>query len=151
MPFDQRISDEDMLHNINTFMFAGSDTSSLSITWMLYLLSHNPTIQDKLRAELLSASDSIHGPLTEGETQSLYEVIANLPYLNNVVRESLRSIPPIHSSIRLSQVYALTTFQEGNCPNSYAYAYDERSNTALFTCDSNLNADYTLTFCPYVT
>lgn len=39
---------------------------------------------------------------------------------------------------------------EGNCPNAYAYAYDESSNTALWTCDSSLNADYTLTFCPCV-
>ncbi|OJT05467.1 Pathogenesis-related protein 5 [Trametes pubescens] len=35
-----------------------------------------------------------------------------------------------------------------NCPNSYAYAFDESSGTALFTCDSALQADYTLTFCP---
>ncbi|EPQ51745.1 thaumatin-like protein [Gloeophyllum trabeum ATCC 11539] len=35
-----------------------------------------------------------------------------------------------------------------NCPNSYVYAYDEGSGTALWTCDSGLQADYTLTFCP---
>ena len=35
-----------------------------------------------------------------------------------------------------------------NCPNSYAYAYDESSGTALFTCPSDRKADYTLTFCP---
>lgn len=34
------------------------------------------------------------------------------------------------------------------CPNAYAYAYDESSGTALWTCDSNLAADYTVTFCP---
>ncbi|KIY68981.1 thaumatin-like protein [Cylindrobasidium torrendii FP15055 ss-10] len=39
-------------------------------------------------------------------------------------------------------------FFKGNCPNSYVYAYDESSGTALWTCDSNLKADYTLTFCP---
>ncbi|KAL5478587.1 hypothetical protein ACEPAI_2771 [Sanghuangporus weigelae] len=38
-----------------------------------------------------------------------------------------------------------------NCPNAYAYAYDESSNTALWTCDSAGNADYTLTFCPSTT
>ncbi|KAI3610802.1 thaumatin-like protein [Moniliophthora roreri] len=37
---------------------------------------------------------------------------------------------------------------KGACLNSYAYAYDESSGTALWTCDSSLNADYTLTFCP---
>ncbi|KAG7087055.1 hypothetical protein E1B28_013033 [Marasmius oreades] len=34
------------------------------------------------------------------------------------------------------------------CKNSYAYAFDESSNTALWTCDSGLKAGYTLTFCP---
>ncbi|KAJ7595252.1 thaumatin-like protein [Mycena floridula] len=37
---------------------------------------------------------------------------------------------------------------KSNCPNSYAYAFDESSGTALWTCDSHLNADYTVTFCP---
>lgn len=39
---------------------------------------------------------------------------------------------------------------EENCPDAYAYAYDESSGTALWTCDASLNADYTLTFCPCV-
>ncbi|KAH8801860.1 thaumatin-like protein [Flagelloscypha sp. PMI_526] len=34
------------------------------------------------------------------------------------------------------------------CVNSYVYAYDEGSHTALWTCESHLQADYTLTFCP---
>ncbi|KAJ7876025.1 thaumatin-like protein [Mycena leptocephala] len=34
------------------------------------------------------------------------------------------------------------------CPNSYAYAYDESSGTALCHCDSSLGADYTIEFCP---
>ncbi|KAH8102162.1 Osmotin thaumatin-like protein [Cristinia sonorae] len=37
---------------------------------------------------------------------------------------------------------------KSNCPNAYAYAYDEASQSALITCDSNLHADYTITFCP---
>ncbi|KAF8263475.1 Osmotin thaumatin-like protein [Lactarius quietus] len=40
------------------------------------------------------------------------------------------------------------SYFKGNCPNSYAYAFDENSGTALWTCSSSLNSDYTLTFCP---
>ncbi|THH05786.1 hypothetical protein EW145_g4547 [Phellinidium pouzarii] len=40
------------------------------------------------------------------------------------------------------------SYFKDNCPDAYAYAYDESSGTALWTCDSGLNADYTLTFCP---
>ena len=31
---------------------------------------------------------------------------------------------------------------EDGCPNSYAYAYDESSGTALWTCTGSKNADY---------
>lgn len=37
---------------------------------------------------------------------------------------------------------------EEACPDAYAYAYDESSDSALFTCADSLNSDYTLTFCP---
>lgn len=36
---------------------------------------------------------------------------------------------------------------KGPCPNSYAYAYDESSKTALWTCEVTKKADYTVTFC----
>ncbi|KAF8200874.1 cytochrome P450 [Pholiota molesta] len=90
LPEDQRISDEDILHNINTFMFAGSDTSSLSLTWTIFLLAQNLAMQDRLRAELLSVYPSSSGnlsDLTDDEIHSLYSEISNLPYLHNVVRE----------------------------------------------------------------
>ncbi|KAF7292759.1 hypothetical protein MIND_01174400 [Mycena indigotica] len=35
-----------------------------------------------------------------------------------------------------------------NCPNSYAYAYDESSGTALWTCAANRRPHYTITLCP---
>ncbi|KIY72297.1 Osmotin, thaumatin-like protein [Cylindrobasidium torrendii FP15055 ss-10] len=37
---------------------------------------------------------------------------------------------------------------KSSCPNAYAYAYDESSGTALWTCPSGSAADYTVTFCP---
>lgn len=115
IPIDQRISDTDILHNINTFMFAGSDTSSLSLTWTLLLLAENPTVQDRLRAELSTISPTSHGNLshlTEDEIHSLYSNISNLPYLHNVIRESIRLIPPVHSSIRVAT-------QDDEVPVSY--------------------------------
>ncbi|KAI0646514.1 Osmotin thaumatin-like protein [Trametes meyenii] len=38
------------------------------------------------------------------------------------------------------------SYFKGKCPNAYAYAFDDRS--ALKTCNSRLQADYTITFCP---
>ncbi|KAI0044122.1 thaumatin-like protein [Auriscalpium vulgare] len=40
------------------------------------------------------------------------------------------------------------SYFKSNCPNSYVYAYDESSGTALWSCPSGTRADYTVTFCP---
>ncbi|KAK2462132.1 hypothetical protein APHAL10511_005830 [Amanita phalloides] len=37
---------------------------------------------------------------------------------------------------------------KSNCRNSYVYAYDESSKTALWTCPSAHKSVYTITFCP---
>ncbi|KAJ8487232.1 hypothetical protein ONZ51_g4301 [Trametes cubensis] len=103
LPPDQRISDEDILNNINTFLFAGSDTSSLTVTWLLYLLAKYPDVQERLRTELRSVTPAVPlESLTQDEIASLYAAIAELPYLENVLKETLRLIPPVHSSIRVA-------------------------------------------------
>jgi len=101
IPPDQRISDEDILNNVNTVMFAGSDTSSLTLTWTLWLLAKNPGAQDRLREEL----STVHCPdsfrdLSAEEIDSLYGSISELPYFDKVIKEALRLVPPVHSSIR---------------------------------------------------
>ncbi|KAJ2922123.1 hypothetical protein H1R20_g14974, partial [Candolleomyces eurysporus] len=43
---------------------------------------------------------------------------------------------------------AFYDYFKSRCPRSYVYAYDEGSGTALFRCEANKRADYTITFCP---
>ncbi|KAK0188766.1 thaumatin [Armillaria mellea] len=40
------------------------------------------------------------------------------------------------------------SYFKNGCPDSYVYAYDESSGTALWTCGGTLAANYVLTFCP---
>ncbi|KAF9026815.1 cytochrome-450 hydroxylase [Hymenopellis radicata] len=101
LPPEAKMSDGDLLDNINTLMFAGSDTSSLSVIWTLVLLARNTSIQDQLRNELLSILPANHG-LSDLEGESLQKVVSSLPLLNNVLRESLRLISPVHSSLRVA-------------------------------------------------
>lgn len=112
LPPSQRISDEDIMHNINTFMFAGSDTTSLALTWTLLLLAQHPTLQSRLREELLSLAPTSESQLTSDEIESLHSTLAGLPFLHNVARESLRLIPPVHSSLRVAT-------QDDELPTSY--------------------------------
>ncbi|ESK92976.1 cytochrome p450 [Moniliophthora roreri MCA 2997] len=124
LPPEHRISDEDILNNINTFMFAGSDTSSLTVTWLLYLLATHPDTQSRLRDELLPLASSSELEFSEEEIQSIYEQIAELPYLHNVVREALRLIPPVHSSIRVAT-------RDDLVPTMYPVGEDKRHQVLL--------------------
>lgn len=51
-----------------------------------------------------------------------------------------------HNEVNMLMIFPC--WIEDNCPDAYAYAFDESSGTALWTCDSSKNVDYTLTFCP---
>lgn len=103
IPPEQRISNEDIFHNINTFMFAGSDTTSLALTWTFVLLAKNPHIQTQLRNELLALRPAApHSSLNSEEIASLWESVNSQPLLENVCRESLRVMPPVHSSLRVA-------------------------------------------------
>jgi cytochrome P450 len=81
-------------------MFAGSDTTSLAVTWTLLLLAKHPPIQDRLREELLA----IARPENLGDEAVLahYQELAASPLLDKVCRESLRIVPPVHSSLRIA-------------------------------------------------
>jgi cytochrome P450 len=81
-------------------MFAGSDTTSLAVTWTLLLLAKHPQIQDRLRAELLALAR----PENLGDEAVLahYQELAVSPLLDKVCRESLRIVPPVHSSLRVA-------------------------------------------------
>ena len=100
---EDRISDDEIFHNVNTFLFAGADTTSVSLTWTLYLLGQNLDLQTRLRNELLSVIPAVSiSKLTEEEIHSLSGSISNLSYLHNVIRESLRLVPPVHSFFRVA-------------------------------------------------
>ncbi len=64
-----------------TFIFAGMDTTSNALSMTLVLLAEHPEIQQKLRDEILEASDG--GDLD-------YDQLVSLPYLDAVCREVLR-------------------------------------------------------------
>ncbi|OCH86066.1 cytochrome P450 [Obba rivulosa] len=85
-----RLSDEDVLWQVPTFLVAGHETTSSATTWCLYALTQAPEAQRKLRAELFTL-------LTD--TPTMDELNA-LPYLDAVVRETLRVHAPVASSSR---------------------------------------------------
>ncbi len=69
-------------------MFAGSDTTSLALTWTLLLLAKYQPIQGRLRAELLRMPRPVN--LGDDAVLAHYQELAALPLLD------------VHSSIRVA-------------------------------------------------
>jgi cytochrome P450 len=118
----KRMSDDELLDQLSTFLFAGSDSTALAISWCIHLLSLHLDVQSRLRQELLSFSlltppsypestGTVDGishatpPPTASPTYSFEahaDAIDNLSFLDSVVRETLRLCPPVHSTIRVA-------------------------------------------------
>lgn len=87
---EQKLSDEEVLDQITTFMLAGNETSSTALTWILYSLTQHPECQTRLREEVLAVPD---------DRPSL-ETLNNLPYMDAVIREALRLHAPAPGTMR---------------------------------------------------
>jgi cytochrome P450 len=80
----QHIRDE-----LQTFLFAGHETSALAMTWAMYHLHKHPETLSRLRQELKNVPDDDA------------EQLAQLPYLKAVVQETLRLNPIVTEVIRV--------------------------------------------------
>ncbi|KAF8318460.1 cytochrome P450 [Clavulina sp. PMI_390] len=91
----QKLSDKDVAAQISTFLLAGNDTTATAITWGIYGLCKNPSTQQALRTELVEAYQTL------GDSPS-YDQLNALPYLDAVVRETLRLYAPIMGTSRVA-------------------------------------------------
>ncbi|KAJ6561566.1 cytochrome P450 monooxygenase [Mycena vulgaris] len=80
----ERLSDEELLGQMATLVFTATDTTSGAISRLLHLLAQHPEVQDKLFEEI-----SAHGEEPDCDT------LSSLPYMDAVIRETLRVFPPI--------------------------------------------------------
>jgi cytochrome P450 len=85
--------DRSLRDQILTLFFAGHETSATSLSWIHYLLSQNPDVRRKLRAEV----DRI-----VGKRLPTMQDLDELRYVEQVVNESLRLYSPIHSISRVA-------------------------------------------------
>ncbi|TCD59981.1 hypothetical protein EIP91_010949 [Steccherinum ochraceum] len=102
----QRMSTNETLCQISTFIAAGHETTASALTWSLYALASAPAVQNKLRASLqgvrapsFHSSESHHTPLCA--VDDLSEILTH-PYLDAVVREALRLHAPVTSTMRVA-------------------------------------------------
>ena len=100
---EEGLSFETMRDQVMTFLGAGHDTTATGVAWTLHLLSKYPAIQIKLREEVRLHMPFLFDPETRYNVEELAKADADqLPYMDNVCRESLRYIPPIPMTVRES-------------------------------------------------
>lgn len=83
----QRLDDDNIRNQILTFLVAGHETSASTLAFILYQLANHPEIADTARAEVDARFPGRDKP------DITYEDVARLPYLRQVLHESLRLWP----------------------------------------------------------
>jgi len=82
----KRVSDDNLLDHIVTFVIAGHETTSVVLNMTLHALAMNPDVQHKLREEI----NAYPGDPTFDELWATDK----FPYLDGVTREGFRLFPP---------------------------------------------------------
>ncbi|XP_075215311.1 cytochrome P450 4C1-like isoform X4 [Lycorma delicatula] len=87
------LSIDDIREEVDTFMFEGHDTTSAAITAAIFMLGHNPEVQENIFKEL----DEVFG---DSERESTIEDLNRLDYLDRVIKETLRLYPSVPALAR---------------------------------------------------
>ena len=80
-----RMSDKQLRDEIMTVIMAGHETTAIALSWTWRLLALHPEVEKKLHTELEAALG--------GDTPTV-EDLSHLPYINAVLKESMRLFPP---------------------------------------------------------
>nr|XP_033799763.1 cytochrome P450 4V2 isoform X2 [Geotrypetes seraphini] len=84
----KKLSLKEIQEEVDTFMFAGHDTTAASMNWALFLLGSHPEVQLKVHNEL----DEVFG---ESDRRATMDDLKKLQYLDAVIKETLRLFPSV--------------------------------------------------------
>uniref|UniRef100_UPI003AF32C46 cytochrome P450 4C1-like n=1 Tax=Achroia grisella TaxID=688607 RepID=UPI003AF32C46 len=123
---DGLIDDAGIQEEVDTFMFAGHDTTAAGLTFFIMLLANNPTIQDKIYKEL---KEVFGGSTRHADIDDL----SKLKYLDNCIKESLRLYPPAHFiSRQLNETVKLGNYTVPSGVMCHIHIYDLHRRADLF-------------------
>lgn len=87
MEGSEELTAEDLRQEVETFMFAGHDTTSGSVSWAIWALAHHQDIQEKVYEELKE--------IIGDSPEVTLEHINKLNYFEKVLKESKRFVAPV--------------------------------------------------------
>jgi cytochrome P450 len=87
----QTFNREQLIHELDGIVFAGHDTTAITLTWIFYHLAQNPEVETKLLAEIEQVL---------GKRIPTLEDIEHMPYTQMVIQEALRLYPPVYVTVR---------------------------------------------------
>jgi len=88
-----QVSDDQLIGHIVLLFGAAHLTSAHTLTWTLFLLSQHPEVMEKLYSEITE---------TIGDSSPTPENINGMPYLDKVLKESMRVLPASAYSQRVT-------------------------------------------------
>ncbi|CAI5480258.1 unnamed protein product [Closterium sp. Yama58-4] len=80
------------------FILAGRDTSSVLMTWLFWLLTWHPTVEEKILAEVQSIVAAREGDKSFGAFT--YEELKQMKYVHAAIAESLRLYPSVPADFK---------------------------------------------------
>jgi len=90
----RKMTEQDIVSNLIVLLIVGYDTTGMTLAAILWALSENPDVQEKLRREVDDAWELGGGVFPD------YSTIQALPYLEMVVMETLRLYGPAALTMR---------------------------------------------------
>ena len=87
--FDHR----QVVDEMKQYLWAGTETTALTLAWSLYLLSQHPEALDRIREEAHSVC---------GDSDPQWNQVQQLSYTRMVIQETMRLFPPIWGLIRIA-------------------------------------------------
>ncbi|CAB3256717.1 unnamed protein product [Arctia plantaginis] len=85
----EKIDEESVREEVDTFMFEGHDTTTSGIVYTLFVLSKHRDVQEKIYEEL----KTIYGDNMDRDPT--YQELQQMKYLELVLKESMRLYPPV--------------------------------------------------------
>ncbi len=90
-PIKLGLSRSEVINEVLLFLVAGYETTSTALSWFIYLMSKNPRIQQKIKAELRGEDD---------RQDFSVDRLDSFVYLDCVIKEVLRLRPPADMTAR---------------------------------------------------